>query len=63
VVTSSAGYQVSGVLTQDTEVEFEDAGDTEATTADLQPGVVVAELEFDDETGAIEEIEIYQNQA
>jgi hypothetical protein len=63
VVTSAAGYQISGVVTQDTEVEFEDSGDTEATTTDLQPDVVVAELEFDDETGAIEEIEIYQNHA
>jgi hypothetical protein len=63
VVTARAGYQVSGVVTSDTEVDFENAEDTEATTADLQPGVVVAELEFDDETGAIEEIEIYQNLA
>jgi hypothetical protein len=63
VVTTAAGNPISGVVTTDTEVEFEDSEDTEATTADLQPGVVVAELEFDDETGAIEEIEIYQNQA
>ena len=63
VVTTVNGYTVSGVVTEDTEVEFEDSEDAEATTADLQPGVVVAELEFDDETWAIEEIEIYQPQA
>lgn len=66
VVTTTAGHQISGVVTQDTEVEFEDAedaGDAEASTANLQPGVMVAELEFDDVTGAIEEIEIYVNQA
>lgn len=67
VVTTVNGFTVSGQVTEDTEVEFEDSGEDEsegdedgdATTADLQPGVQVAELEFDDETGAIEEIEIY----
>ena len=51
----------TGVVTEDTEIEFEDAEDSEATTADLQPGVVVAELEVDDETGTLDEVEIYQN--
>ena len=66
VVTSLNGFTISGVVTADTEIEFEDdedgdsdGEDREATTADLQPGVSVAELEFDDESGAIEEVEIY----
>ena len=67
VVTSLNGFTISGQVTDGTEIEFEEAGeddsegeeDQEATTADLQPGVQVAELEFDDETGALEEIEIY----
>ena len=65
VVTSLNGFTISGVVTADTEIDFEDDGedgdgeDRDATTADLQPGVSVAELEFDDETGSIEEVEIY----
>lgn len=63
VVTSVNGFIVSGMVTEDTEVELEEDGEdgeeAGATTADLQPGVTVAEIEFDDETGAIEEVEIY----
>lgn len=59
VVIAENGYTVTAVVTEETEIEFEDADDVEATTDDLQPGVVVAELEFDDETGALEEIEIF----
>jgi len=60
-VMDFAGGLTSGVVTEDTEIEFENAEESEATTADLQPGVVVAELEFDDETGTLEEVEIYQS--
>ncbi|GEP35169.1 hypothetical protein NSZ01_29370 [Nocardioides szechwanensis] len=63
VVTSVNGFIVSGMVTEDTKVELEEDGEdgegAGATTADLQPGVTVAEIEFDDETGAIEEAEIY----
>lgn len=89
VVTGATGLSVTGVVTEDTEIEFEEAEeedsesdddadedteedsedgseseaeseDREGTTADLLPGTQVAELEFDDEDGTIEEIEIYQ---
>jgi hypothetical protein len=66
-VNSRFGFTVSGTVTEDTEIEFDerdsdgdgDGEEREATTADLQPGVEVAELDFDDETGALEEVEIY----
>ncbi len=58
VVTTVEGGTVSGVVTEDTEVEVEDS-DEEGTVADLQPGVQVAELDFDDETGALDSVEIY----
>jgi len=59
VVTTQGGSPLTVQVTADTEVEFEN-GDEEGTLADLQPGVVVAELDIDDETGTVEEIEIYQ---
>lgn len=63
VVTSVGGFAVTGTVTDDTEVDFEHVDGTpdpgDATTADLVPGTQVAELEFDDKTGALEEIEIY----
>ena len=69
MVTLAGGGEVSGVVTDDTEVDFdnsghgnhngdEDNGDQAATTDVLQPGVKVAEIEFDDKTGDIEEIEL-----
>ena len=73
VVTSTGGFTITGAVTADTEIDFEEADgdesedsdsgyeDREATTADLIAGVSVAELEFDEETGALEEIEIYQS--
>jgi len=63
VVTSVAGFTVSATVTGATQIDFEHVDGTadpgDATTADLVPGTQVAELEFDDETGALEEIEIY----
>lgn len=71
VLTSADGYTITGTVTSDTEIEFEEADgddsdafeDRDATTADLQPGVRVAELEFDDDaaTGTLEEVQIYQD--
>lgn len=82
VVTSTDGFTVSGRVTSDTELDFEEADgdegddsdegdegdefeDRDATTADLQPGVRVAELEFGDDAapGTLEEVEIYQDAA
>jgi len=63
VVQTVHGFEIQGVVTADTEVDFEDedgADDQEATTASLQPGVQVAEIEFDDDLPTvIEEVEIY----
>lgn len=63
VVTSVGGFTVSATVTDVTEVDFEHVDGTpdpgDATTDDLVPGTQVAELEFDDKTGALEEIEIY----
>lgn len=59
VVTTENGLTITVVVTEHTEIEFENADDVEATTADLQPDVRVAELELDDETGELEEIEIF----
>jgi hypothetical protein len=79
VVTTAAGYTIAGVVTEDTEIEIEDADgdeseedeseefndeaeeleDREGTTADLVAGTTVAEIEFDGDSGAIEEIAIY----
>ena len=80
----TAGYTVTGLVTDETEIDFEDADGDEsehedvderqATTADLVAGVVVAELEFEDddhgdedesssvgasEDRVLEEVEIY----
>lgn len=63
VVTSVGGFTVSGTVTDATEIDFEHVDGAPdpgvATTADLVQGTQVAELGFDDETGALEEIEIY----
>jgi hypothetical protein len=67
VVTTTAGADFTGVVTADTELEFDDeredsenTGDEELepTTADLVSGAVVSELELDNETGTLEEIEL-----
>ena len=70
-ITSVAGYTITAVVTEDTEIEIEESedesdeseseSDDEGTVADLAPGVQVAEFEIDDETGAFEEIEVYRN--
>lgn len=65
VVTLRWGGELSGVVTDDTEVEFDSSGqgnqngDGGQAAADmLHEGVQVAELEFDQKTGDIEEIEL-----
>lgn len=45
-------------VTADTEIEV-DGSDEDGSTADLVPGTLVAEVDVDDETGALEEIELY----
>ncbi len=65
IVTLYAGGEFTGVVTENTEVDFEDevehdGDEPEATVDNLQAGVVVAEIEIDDD-GTVEEVEIYQS--
>lgn len=65
VSSFALGRAVSFVLTEDTEIKAKDNDNSDGsddpilTTADLQPGVVVAELDVDDDTGTLDEIKIY----
>ncbi len=61
---TTSGNSVAATVTETTEIEWEDAdcspsGSEEGTTADLQPGVQVSDLDLDESTGALEEIELY----
>lgn len=60
--TLAAEANLNLVVTEETEIEFDDSGpgssDEDASTADLVPGAEVAEIDLDDETGALEEIEL-----
>ncbi|WP_157953200.1 hypothetical protein [Nocardioides allogilvus] len=72
---SAAGDLLSVEVTADTEIEIEgdpapgtatgsdesaeEQEDRDGTTADLLPGTQVAEIELDDETGTLEEIQLY----
>ncbi len=53
MVHGLAGYTITGIVTADTEIAFE------GTAADLKPGLVVAELEFDDDSGTLDEGGLY----
>ena len=55
-----AGLEITGTVTELTEVEF---GCDPATIADLVPGTGISDLEFDDETGALEEVELLSAEA
>ncbi len=57
-IDSPTAGTLTFLVTEDTEIEVDDA-DEEGTTADLTAGTLVAEIEIDDETGTLEEIEIY----
>ncbi|MDQ4006736.1 MAG: hypothetical protein M3211_01410 [Actinomycetota bacterium] len=63
-VTTRSGSTMSVQVTDDTEIDFEcqdeiaEGDEPEATIADLQAGVKVAEIELDDD-GSLEEVEIY----
>ncbi|MCX6398573.1 MAG: hypothetical protein NTX33_01415 [Propionibacteriales bacterium] len=63
-VTSVNGFAVVGTVTEDTEIDFEHVDGQpepgEASTADLLVGTQVAEIDFEDDTDTIEEIELYQ---
>jgi hypothetical protein len=69
VVNLAGGGQAVGRVGSDTEIDFEDqveshdVDEEDASIEDLRPGVEVAELEYDDETGDLEEVEIYQRLA
>ncbi len=63
-VQTVTGSTLALVLTEDTEVEWEDhsgPGGGDATVEDLQAGVEVAEVDVDDDTGTVEEIELVGN--
>jgi hypothetical protein len=45
-------------LTDDTEIDIEHSG-REGSTADLVPGARVSEVDVDDKTGALEEIQLF----
>lgn len=55
-----AGLEITGTVTELTEVEF---GCDPATIVDLVPGAGISDLEFDDETGALEEVELLSAEA
>lgn len=68
VIAAEAGYDVTGTVTGDTEITFEDdeegdvsrrGSDAEGTVDDLQPGVVVAEVEFEDDGVELDSVQIY----
>lgn len=64
-VNTFAGGTMSFVLTEDTEIKVKEVEDSDGSddqrlsTGDLQPGLVVAELQRDDETRAVKEIKVY----
>lgn len=64
-VTSLAGFTVTSVVVEDTEIEleepegFEGEFEDQGTIADLVAGAQVAELELDDDTGAFESVTVY----
>ncbi len=66
-VASFGGATVVGTVNGDTEIEvlFRDEegeyDDDEGTAADLVAGRIVAEMEFDDDTGFLEEVVLYRN--
>jgi len=60
-IDTTGGFALTFEVNEGTEVEWEDHsghGGGDASEADLQPGVGVAEVDIDEETGALEEIEI-----
>lgn len=58
VIDSRTVGALSFKVTTETEIEVEGA-DEDGSTADLVPGTLVAEVDVDGETGALEEIELY----
>lgn len=73
VIAADAGFDVTGTVTEDTEITFEDVedvedegdkssrsgSDTPGTVDDLQAGVVVADVEFEDDGVELDHVEIY----
>ncbi|GEP32773.1 hypothetical protein NSZ01_05410 [Nocardioides szechwanensis] len=72
VIAAAAGFDVTGTVTDDTEITFEDVEDVEdggevsrsdsdapGTVEDLQAGVVVADVEFEDDGVELDNVEIY----
>ncbi|MDO9496969.1 MAG: hypothetical protein Q7J48_14785, partial [Nocardioides sp.] len=70
VIAAGAGFDVTGTVTEDTEISFEDVegegdqlsrsgSDAPGTVDDLQAGVVVADVEFEDDGVELDHVEIY----
>ncbi len=65
-VKTPSGATIAGTVTEDTELEWDSSGhgsgdcpdDDEASTVDLTPGIEVSEMDFDDDSGALEEVEL-----
>ncbi len=57
-VDSTLGTQVTGTVTDATELEWSDCEDTVPTTADLVAGTGVDELEFADDTTDLQSVEL-----
>ena len=55
---STLGASITGTLTAETELEWSDCEDGDATTADLVSGTEVSEMEFVDETTDLESVEL-----
>jgi hypothetical protein len=57
-VDSTLGTQVTGTVTDATELEWSDCDDVPATTDDLVPGAAIDEMEFVDDTTDLESVEL-----
>jgi len=60
-ITAEAGGALTYQLTADAEIEWDSSGEgssEDGSFADLQPGVQVAEVDLDDDTGKVEEVEL-----
>ncbi len=57
-IDSRTAGRITFKVTSETEVDIEGA-DEDGSTADLRPGTLVAEVDVDGDTGALDEIELY----
>ncbi len=60
-LTTTSGYTFSATVTDETEIEFDSSGTgsgSDGSTADLVPGAGVTNIDFDDDEGVLEEVEL-----